>query len=373
MGYISHFVYEDKEKTTVAAVAVIFDSKNVGKASGKRTENGNLVLIERVQEDIVVRKSITCVRHQFPLKLSWACTAHKVQGMTLDKVVVNLDKTFAPGQAYVALTRVTSKDGLFIETDSKEKLIKKLYADSDVKLAMDDMHKLDFDNQQNTFSNGKKIMLHNIQSLNKHFGHMRKDARFLDADVICLNETWLCPDQDTNHLSIDGFKLHHFTRKQAYNNEDENTTRLQNSKGGGVAMYLKENDEKKEIFLCLVDNIESIAVKFPKENIILVTVYRPPTLNISKFLKSLKSLVGKITLQSKHCIFVGDFNEDALSNGPIQSFMTSNGFNQIVHVFTTEGGTALDHVYISNSIQACTERQSTFYSYHEAVAIYFNV
>lgn len=124
----------------------------MGKASGKRTENGNLVLIERVQEDIVVRKSITCVRHQFPLKLSWACTAHKVQGMTLDKVVVNLDKTFAPGQAYVALTRVTSKDGLFIETDSKEKLIKKkLYADSDVKLAMDDMHKLDFDNQQNTF------------------------------------------------------------------------------------------------------------------------------------------------------------------------------------------------------------------------------
>lgn len=34
--------------------------------------------------------------------------------MTVDKVVVNLDKTFTPGQAYVALTRVTSKDGLFI-------------------------------------------------------------------------------------------------------------------------------------------------------------------------------------------------------------------------------------------------------------------
>lgn len=70
---------------------------------------------------------------------------------------------------------------------------------------------------------------------------------------------------------------------------------------------------------------------------------------------------------------VGDFNEDALSNGPIQTFMTNNGFDQIVHFITTEGGTALDHVYISNSMQACTERQSTFYSYHEAVAIYFNV
>lgn len=35
MGYISHFVYGDKEETNVAAIAVIFDSKNVGKASGK--------------------------------------------------------------------------------------------------------------------------------------------------------------------------------------------------------------------------------------------------------------------------------------------------------------------------------------------------
>lgn len=97
--------------------------------------------------------------------------------MTLDKVVVNLDKTFAPGQAYVALTRVTSKDGLFIETDNKERLIKKLYADSDVKLAINDMHKLDFENQQH-FSNGNKIMLHNIESLNKHFSHMKSDTRF---------------------------------------------------------------------------------------------------------------------------------------------------------------------------------------------------
>lgn len=69
MGFISHFVHENKDKSNIAAVAVIFDSKNVGKASRKRTENGNLVFIERIQEDIVVRKSITCVRQQFPLKL----------------------------------------------------------------------------------------------------------------------------------------------------------------------------------------------------------------------------------------------------------------------------------------------------------------
>lgn len=238
---------------------------------------------------------------------------------------------------------------------------------------MDDMHKLVFEINKIPFPTAKKIILHNIQSLNKHFSHMRNYTRFLDADVICLNETWLCSGQDTSNHTIHGFEFHHSTRKQAYNNEDENPTRLQNSKGGGVAMYLKENKKEKQIVLCSVENIESIAVKFLKENIIIVTVYRPSTLNISDFLKSLKSLVEKIKFLSQNCILVGDFNEDALSNGPIQTFMTNNGFDQIVHFFTIEDGTTLDHVYISNSIQACTERQSIFYSYHEAVAIYFDV
>lgn len=373
MGYISHFVYEDGNKTNVSAVAVIFDSRNVGKTSGKRTKNGNLVLIERAQEEFVVRKSTTCVRHQFPLKLSWACTAHKVQGMTVDKVVVNLDKTFAPGQAYVALTRVTSKDGLFIETDNREKLPRKLYADSDVKLAMGDMQKLVFEDEQDTPFQGKKIILHNIQSLNKNFSHMKIDRRFLDADVICLNETWLWSDQNTCHLTIDGFHLHHLTRREAYKSDDEHTALLRNSKGGGVAMYLKKNEDRKQILRSSVQNIESIAVKFLKENLIIVTVYRPQTLNLSGFLQSLKSLVNEITLQCKTCIFVGDFNEDAKSNGPIETLMKNLGFTQIVQYFTTEGGTTLDHVYISSSVMAYTKKISTFYSYHDAVSIIFNV
>lgn len=44
--------------------------------------------------------------------------------MTVDRVVVNLDRTFCPGQGYVALSRVTSKDGLFIETKGPELLQK---------------------------------------------------------------------------------------------------------------------------------------------------------------------------------------------------------------------------------------------------------
>ena len=56
------------------------------------------------------------VREQIPLMLAWAISIHKSQGMSIDKLNISVKQSFANGQAYVAMSRATSKKGLEIRT-----------------------------------------------------------------------------------------------------------------------------------------------------------------------------------------------------------------------------------------------------------------
>jgi len=64
-----------------------------------------------------------CVRYQLPLKLAWALTIHKCQGLTLDKAAISLQGIFACGQGYVALSRVRSLSSMQLKALPRKSLM----------------------------------------------------------------------------------------------------------------------------------------------------------------------------------------------------------------------------------------------------------
>ena len=78
-------------------------------------ENGNIVTMKPASWEMQDGDTVLATVKQVPLRCAWAITIHKSQGMTLDRAVMDLRRTFAPGMGYVALSRVESLDGLYLQ------------------------------------------------------------------------------------------------------------------------------------------------------------------------------------------------------------------------------------------------------------------
>lgn len=100
--------YDEKEETVEVTCGE--DRINVGRMTWTNTE---YTLNEKTQS---IEEQVIGTFSQIPLRLAWAVTIHKSQGLTFDKLVVDAQQAFAHGQVYVALSRCTSLQGLVLKT-----------------------------------------------------------------------------------------------------------------------------------------------------------------------------------------------------------------------------------------------------------------
>lgn len=86
-------------------------------------DNGAFKVIKQEEFDYVKDGKLLARRVQFPLRLAYGITIHKSQGMTLDEVFIDFNRIFEYGQAYVALSRVKSLEGLYLKGFNPQKIM----------------------------------------------------------------------------------------------------------------------------------------------------------------------------------------------------------------------------------------------------------
>ena len=79
-----------------------------------RTRRGQKIEVEPLEWSIQDNDKILATIKQMPLRLAWAITVHKSQGMSMDEAVIDLSRVFEYGQGYVALSRVRKLSGIHL-------------------------------------------------------------------------------------------------------------------------------------------------------------------------------------------------------------------------------------------------------------------
>uniref|UniRef100_A0AC34GQH6 ATP-dependent DNA helicase n=1 Tax=Panagrolaimus sp. ES5 TaxID=591445 RepID=A0AC34GQH6_9BILA len=102
MGSVVSITYDQEDAAKVLEIVVLFDD-----IPGNISISRSTVTVEK---PYAVSKRF---KH-FPLKVAFACTIHVTQGRTLSSAIISLERVFAPGQAYVALSRLSSVNGLYL-------------------------------------------------------------------------------------------------------------------------------------------------------------------------------------------------------------------------------------------------------------------
>ena len=309
--------YLESNNPIPSCLWVEFPESSIGKET--RKENGHYYSrypeiskdwtpIWAVERTFLFRRKAV-VRQQFPLKASSGKTIHKAQGQTKSMVVVDMTSGSRPHQHYVAFSRVTSLQGLYLLNG----LSGQIKVDKGVVKEMDRLRRdacivLSYQ-PVSTCKCDLAVVFQNVQSLRLHLPLIQNDASFTDADVICMAETRLQQSDLDSDYSIKGF------RQMIRSDQKEIMSGMRPPHG--LAMYIKNCHKIVSSEALSTCKFESLAVNIlnVRSNSIytLITVYKAPTCSFEDFKTGIRSL--RCFHTSEKLVIVGDFNFDVSQDG----------------------------------------------------------
>ena len=284
---------------------------------------------------------------QFPLKLSFACTAHKMQGSTVlkpDSLAIDLTSVREPAQGYVMLSRIQAIIQLFILNIF---LSSKLFPSPAALEELKKLQELALNQVEKAKKDAVLISVLNVRSLPKHLENIKKDPKIC-GKVIALQETWCTQEHEPQSLSIQGYDVH----------------LVNQGRGKGVATYFSGNFE---ISGAVNTNLYQMS-KVSDGKVDIINIYISRGANKAEFLQHL----GNLAKGSKNCFIVGDFNIDFLrnSNEPIIRTITSKGFTQMISTPSHLSGGLIDHIYVKYPDHEFeTDVDFPFFSDHALISV----
>ena len=339
----------------INAIYVMFDSERIGvkkRPHGRTDMPRTAVCIHRHDEDMANYRGVS--RRQFPLKLAWACSVHKTQGMTTDRCVFNMAGLFQDGQAYVALSRVTRLSGLYIRNYKPEKI----YRNETTHKYLDKMPRLE--QEPKPAGPYVDIIHHNVHGLLSHLADVQANLHWCPCHVLVFNETFLNPQSQVDFPTLPQVMRQDRAEEQGH--------------GGGIAALLHENlHAHRQSTNVAQQSCEHLPFTMQLEDgslFLVVSVYRRPSDSIVQFRLALSHLLT-FAATYDNVIFAGDFNEDLLRKRPasICAMFHEHGYTQLVNEVTTISGTLLDHVYVKTAHAVTSKVMPTYFSNHEPVRI----
>ena len=286
----------------------------------------------------------------FPLRLCFATTSHKIQGQTVrkpNKLVVDLKNVFQAALSYVMLSRVESLDQIFIIDDVYPR---KIYPDKVAKSEFLKMSEsLVAENKEQAYLN---ILSLNIRSLSKHLPDLILEQNIRDRDLILLQQTCLPADQvDTSKFDIEDFQCE-------FNSVGN---------GGGLAVYFRDSFHHVKNITKKMHQL----TKVTSSELDVICVYISPQSKSQycqlTFLRDLQSILDS----RKKTVIVGDFNIESVDS-VIGKEMRNWNFNQLITYPTHIDGNILDHCYTSDQISVKSvkiQQEPVYYSDHDKIEI----